>query len=458
MFVLIRKSEYIISRKIRKMGNIFNKVEQPIAPIVRSNSDSDIKVKTRSIKKQIENPIEETKTIPSPVLETISPPTPRKKKCNKCGREIMLKSGTEHPYWWHTDGMGSCSRKIKQSEEVKVHTDSLTTLCHNCDKTVELRWSKNGKPYWRHLVDEDCVSISNESITHRYAKEDLVRRINNCEDIKIVTNCQRCGAKFEETIPEDTEKAVVEHRYNNINGEKAIFDIACLNKEGQIVLGIEIFYKHETNNKMARQGIKWVEVMAVDVLKIGTGFSFTLNNNLKLPRCEGISCLPLSQVALDLGYLVEPIPENKALSFINLISNRSWRIYPSIAPETKLSEWKTFTDRKCCLRCGRTEETKYKKPFCVQCYKDINRINSQIPFFKSRLGWLDNIPDYGHNKACAYCEKTYMNVEDNIRLEKYWGSDNRVSTKLRYKDQELRCCTVCLEEKLIRLNIINETS
>ena len=107
MFVLIRKSEYIISRKIRKMGNIFNKVEQPIAPIVRSNSDSDIKVRTRSIKKQIENPIEETKTVPSPVLETISPPTPRKKKCNKCGREIMLKSGTEHPYWWHTDGMGS---------------------------------------------------------------------------------------------------------------------------------------------------------------------------------------------------------------------------------------------------------------------------------------------------------------------------------------------------------------
>lgn len=440
------------------MGNIFNKVEPPIVPIVRSNSDSDIKVKTRSIKKQVENPIEETKTVPSPVLETISPPTPRKKKCNKCGREIILKSGTEHPYWWHTDGMGSCSKTIKRDKTVAVSNsangNNVTTICHSCNKTVELRWSKNGKPYWKHLIDEDCIPNFNESITHRYAKEELARKINDSEDVRFITSCQRCGFKYEETIPKDTVEVVTEYKYNNPNGEKAIFDIACIDKDSKIVLGIEIFYKHETNNLMARKGVKWVEVMAVDVLKILNQRSFTLNNNQKIPKCEGLSCLPLSQVALDLGYLVEPIPEIKSLNFINQISGRSWRIYPLVNPETRLDIWQSFIERKCCLRCGRTEETKIKKPYCIECYRAINAIEGQIPFLKNKLGWINNIPECGSDKSCFYCEKTYTDVEDNVQLEKFWGPDNKVSTKLRYREQELRCCTICLDEKLNRLKLI----
>lgn len=399
--------------------------------------------------KPVINKIEEVK-----IHTTVPIETDKIKLCSKCGREIILKQGKDHPYWWHTDGNGSCSKVIKREKVLSTNKDSITTICHTCNKEVNLRWSKNGKPYWKHLIEEDCIPSSNESITHRFAKEELTRKINNKEVITMLTTCQRCSSVHEDNISKNVVKAQVEYKYNNINGEKAIFDIACLNVEGKISFGIEIFYKHETDNKMARMGVKWYEVLAVDVLRSVGENNIKLTNNIKLINCDNLSCMSLSETALKLGYLEEPISENEALALINFVSDRSWKMYSDINPNLKLDIWESFVNRKCCLKCGRSENTKIKKPYCVECYKQINQDKINASAIKQKLKWLNNVPQWdGKDKSCYYCSKTYINVEDNIYLEKFWGSNNKVAVKLKYDGFKLRCCTVCLYEKLKRQGI-----
>lgn len=393
------------------------------------------------------------------------------KSCSKCNREIMLKQGTMHPYWWHTDGKGSCSKtNIRQTnssvsgvnticENIEINkpvsSDTLNTICHTCNKEVELKWSRNGKPFWKHLADEGCFPSTSESITHRFAKEQLAKVITNGADVKFKTTCERCGFNYEEDIPKEVSQVVTEYKYNNPNKEKAIFDIACLDKHGNIVIGIEIFYKHETDNKIARMGTKWYEVSAIDVLKFIKLPSFVLNNNIKMSKCDGLSCLSLVQTAINLGYLDEPIPESEILILVNLASGKGWNTYPNFNPSTKVDIWESFIKRNCCLKCGRTENTKIKKPYCVDCYKEINLNRNRIKELNDKLKWLNNAPPYSdQDKSCFYCNRTYMDVEDNIHREKFWGPDRRVSTKLRYNNTDIRCCMVCLSEKLVRLGLI----
>jgi uncharacterized protein YjhX (UPF0386 family) len=304
-------------------------------------------------------------------------------------------------------------------------------------------------------VDNGCIPTSSESITHRYAKEELAKAITNGVDVKFSTTCERCGTNYEEDLPEEVSRVVTEYKYNNPNKEKAIYDIACLDANGNLVIGIEIFYKHETDNKIARMGTQWYEVSAVDVLKVITQPSFTLNNNIKLSKCDNLSCVSLVQTAINLGYLVEPILENEILALINLADGRGWSIYPAHNPGANMDIWESFVKRKCCLKCGRREDTKIKKPFCIECYKEISSDKNKGLELRAKLKWLNNVPPYSEqDRSCFYCNKTYLDVEDNIHLEKFWGIDRRVSTKLRYNGSDLRCCTVCLYEKLKRQGLI----
>lgn len=138
--------------------------------------------------------------------------------------------------------------------------------CPTCDNNLILCWGPKTDPYFRHEITVDCdikPKKVEESLFHNLAKKLLCENLNKGIKITFVRKCVKCNNKFNITHSSiliwECEKRI------DSNGNVGVLDIAGF-EDGDIIFGIEIYYKHRTNNIKAREGIEWVELDTEEVL------------------------------------------------------------------------------------------------------------------------------------------------------------------------------------------------
>ena len=292
--------------------------------------------------------------------------------------------------------------------------------CDDCQGEIVLKWGPKRQPHWAHINKGECKSSSfGESATHKLAKKKIIEFLQGGGILYAKRSCNKCKqVKQVEEIKTQTASTFKEE----FKDTSCIWDVAAINSKDEIIYGIEVLKTHKTTNLSPRENVPWFEFLADDILreldvdvdKFPT--SLTLDDKRDFPKCESKSCslndekfptslmqclrhnnntdikklslecksklyshLSLNDIARELGYLfIRRSYSCKARELMDdamhgkhRVSKDEWNTCGNSGGNSGL--WKEFTDRKCCMRCNRCWTTKYKRPFCGDCWKFIRR-------------------------------------------------------------------------------------
>lgn len=358
--------------------------------------------------------------------------------------------------------------------------------CPDCGTAMILCWGSLRKPYWRHAPNaERSCSSNGESLTHKLAKTYLTNYLNEGGIIQSRHICQRTGVKCN-TIWSDIVislqstgivKFVEEFplSYYDTKGDVQyiIYDIAGLNHDDQIVVGIEIRHTHTTNRKPeGRDIIPWLEVSAQEVLEMLDitpqlpMINLTKLNNSSQQYCNDYCRDLIKHYARQLGYISIDYPyPNESFRLVQAALTGKYRCnterWSSRAEDNSDKRhtsqlWSKFLSMKVCIRCEKHhEDVKYGRPYCMVCYKKTNNEDAdEYPIqyitpqeksaLRSRFAWLNNVPgNWRVRSPCSFCKEIEI-CRRHRRDSSYiwWFGDKK------------RCCTYCLA-KIDSTNNIN---
>src|SRR5512133_1701791 len=275
-----------------------------------------------------------------------------------------------------------------------------TDTCDECKEAIQLCWGEViTTPYWRHVpgpggggVGEPkpkCTGAS-ESATHRLAKRLLLEYLASGSTVVVSRTCE----KHPHTHRGFVFGTAPARRFCGDFRDPArncVWDIATVDTSAgdKVVFGIEVYVTREAD-RLARDGMPWVEVDATQVLDMldrdGHPETLMLKDLRKLSPAECYRCQEevaakesedaaadaakplLFQFASELGFLV----------------GDKWKLPVYAAdqkPDRKL--WKRFLDMERCMKCGQKQERAHRfmgqmsdglkigRPFCRDCYMEV---------------------------------------------------------------------------------------
>jgi hypothetical protein len=392
--------------------------------------------------------------------------------------------------------------------------------CDDCQGEIVLKWGPKRQPHWAHINKGECKSSSfGESATHKLAKKKIIEFLQGGGILYAKRSCNKCKqVKQVEEIKTQTASTFKEE----FKDTSCIWDVAAINSKDEIIYGIEVLKTHKTTNLSPRENVPWFEFLADDILreldvdvdKFPT--SLTLDDKRDFPKCESKSCslndekfptslmqclrhnnntdikklslecksklyshLSLNDIARELGYLfIRRSYSCKARELMDdamhgkhRVSKDEWNTCGNSGGNSGL--WKEFTDRKCCMRCNRCWTTKYKRPFCGDCWKFIRRkeedgqeeeyeeiSEERKNYLRNQIGWLNNVPGgWGNGSPCHFCKRNYLDTEENEKFRKFWEPEgDSVDGYVWFFGDKKCCCTVCLNDNpLIKKIILSDT-
>lgn len=372
--------------------------------------------------------------------------------------------------------------------------------CDDCHKPIVLRWGEERCFHWAHLSKGECKSVSiGESATHKLAKKKLIDFLRVGGNLSFECRCSRCFRAYVDKVPKFTNMDIrfeeeVKYDSTEISTMPCVWDVAAIDGDGKIAFAIEILYKHKTSNILARENVSWFEISAVDILNALDVKDFPVSlsfSNKRSVLCKNSLCISLTEIASKLGYLNDSrayacearrVVDEAILGYYN-VDCKLWQLHsieddnddidPSDIKKVlaeKRELWKELLIRKRCMRCQKSWNTSYKKPFCLSCYKLIKEDNKDIKEkferkttsiackekLRKQLQWLNDVPGgWSNGSSCYFCERSYVNVEENETFKEFWNpTSNYVCGYVWWFGEKKRCCTVCLDSELRTRGII----
>ena len=327
------------------------------------------------------------------------------------------------------------------------HQTKPQKKCPLCGKPIILCWGPFIKPYWRHkssIVNQTCKCDLNgegESDTHLHAKKLLITYLQSGGTCIFTHMCRNNKIKrYTISSTRATKSFETEVSYKNCR-----FDIGGFNDKGELCFGIEIRYKHATDNIINRNDIHWVEVGAIDVISwLDHKFppdQIDLSDDKICPGCD-IKNFQLKQFALEMNYLIETedIPEVKYLQIKQKGCYNIYQVYgkKSFPSPDHLKLWATFESRKKCICCYVTHEVTNNNPYCNNCYK--NKTNIKIT--TTHTPTSDEIQKiYESIEAKKHVSNTCIGNGECLRLS---TSSNNIIIAKKYKHYECEYdCKLC---------------
>jgi hypothetical protein len=360
--------------------------------------------------------------------------------------------------------------------------------CEECKEEIVLCWGEKTKPYWRHLKKStSCNNKSlGESVTHKLAKEYLVNFLNKGGTIQFQNKCNKCKREFETNLIGGRLKFQAEIAHTSSDDKICVFDVAGLNSKDQIIFGIEVYYKHKTDNSSeARKYIEWFEVTAEDVLDTldddKVGKSIILNNCRVINQCENYYCITIRDMARCLGYVdlyspyshevykfIDIAKKGKYAKDIFIWNTKGWDKNSQLYEKTQELRKQTAST-KVCLSCEKKNaEISIWKPFCKLCWQIIKREEEKGEYIASNwqeatdmrqdasnaLFWLRDVPaNWNVGTPCFYCKRTYCDTKENEDFKEFWETDcNYVKGYIFWYGKRC-CCSVCLIDQFEKAKI-----
>ncbi len=350
--------------------------------------------------------------------------------------------------------------------------------CPECGQECVYKCGEKNKPHWAHLPNQKCELKGdqlNESLNHKYAKNQLCEYLNQNNSILITQKCCQC---LEELSPVKIQnvKAIEEYKYSEKSQNKV--DIGIF-KEDEFNCAIEIYLSHKTDENK-REDIIWYELDANEVIN-----NLTNNNNIfkclrREIKCNKQYCLSIEEIAIKFGYLEinTDFYENECRKIIDMaisgkykkeerIWNNNCRNYSDISITNYEGGryWDILKRNEKCIRCSKKNEIQYKRPYCRDCYNHLFRDgnNSDITYkhclsnkkkqLRSKLGcFMDSLDNYNGGYICSICKRDWLNRKLNDEFKNYWKiGTNHVDCKVWWygkygkNGKHKSCCTVCLE-------------
>lgn len=282
-------------------------------------------------------------------------------------------------------------------------------FCVDCGSPLLYKNGDKKRPYFSHRPGESCSGSSNsgggEGDIHYEAKHKLIKFLNEGGEYILSTECSICSLEYESKISLEmfgAIKAIGEHRVENM-----IYDIALLDGEHNVKYIIEIKDSHSTKERPE----PWCEINASTIYYQPLENGKVLKNDRTM-KCDR-QCMSMSEIAKQLGYLNFDIPISEIL--ISSCCNWARPVKSEIIWQTEYDYeyninknnnhiWADFLRREKCLYCSGRHATEKFRPFCLNCWKDINNgkcdtdteiclERSVLNHYKKEYKWLYNVPE-----------------------------------------------------------------
>lgn len=380
--------------------------------------------------------------------------------------------------------------------------------CDQCNQDMILCWGKIiVNPYLKHQSVIQKCNNNGISEFHKMAQNLLTNFLNNNGTVKFRKKCECCS----DILFEKNLKYIKEYCYQ-YKDKKCIYDIVGIKNLDIIsepIIGIEIFYKHRAEKTFVRNKIQWVEIDADEIfLKLDgqTDNSIILEDiscykdlkeqdeqDIFEPECTKIepprqcqickkmniasdkpmyfkSCSKCYSVSMSVNFDYYTLTQFQCeLKYLDRIENfkiktqmihsmalygyyHLYKYYWNIVGNLKYPAgiWISFIKRKQCLKCGIKQNTKYKSPFCINCYRSIKNNNIEYSekievsieyrqFLISKLNWLNDIPgDWRLGSLCYFCKSDTNSIKGFTE----WNNDKKC------------CCIICLENEMEKRELL----
>lgn len=138
--------------------------------------------------------------------------------------------------------------------------------CPECGEEIYLKWGPViVEPYWSHnRSDERCKWLySPETKLHAEAKRVICNALNSNQTISVYTKCKICNEESESTLPVGIK---YEMEVRQDGESRCVWDVAGVDSEDFILMGIEVRNTHATNKLRARAGVWWAEFLATEIM------------------------------------------------------------------------------------------------------------------------------------------------------------------------------------------------
>lgn len=350
--------------------------------------------------------------------------------------------------------------------------------CSICGKGIYFYWHSENKPSYRHADPHTCNDVRmSEYELYKNAKSFLFNYLNKGNKVIFDNFCSQCERSCYMHIPETKwikNDSVANDKYGN-----DIFDLACFESNGNVLLGINIITSHKNNNLFTHGKIAFVEIEACEVIaKLSRGQSLNppIIKDIRYKiGCGHTMCIPMIQLAEELGY--RGFISRYATSSRRLVDaamtgsyyelSKTWLKQSALCRNKDKRHFANeFIRRQKCIRCYNKCQISLLEPYCDSCAKTIINIAKTSKYRKYisetlkyrlwyLLSWLDTVPgNWEYGAACSFCFRNYLCVDDNFTYSNYWEPGTQhVSTKILWFGDEKRCCTVCLEARCSGISI-----
>jgi hypothetical protein len=383
--------------------------------------------------------------------------------------------------------------------------------CMDCGEFVVPHRGLKNRWHFQHHQKSQCkfdetFFINGESDIHKLAKYKLSALIRQKKIITIIgTKCQKitCSNKLRDNnlIHKEDDEIKIEYIINNKTKTRA--DVAIINNN-EIRYIFEVYHTSKTKSDRPDP---WFEIKASEILECNDHKDIITLNDIKDYDCK--LCNPCQQItsnnepiileslcskneiksynkntinindiAKELGYLYIEYPyackANKLLEMAikgKYEKTERWNINHSNNLDKKeaIILWKYFLQHRKCMRCEKSHETSFGKPFCKQCYIQIKREekldltfniviikDTQKFLLRDKFKWLKNVPGgWSLGDKCFFCNENYDDIKLNKKYQQFWNfGSNYVNGYTWYFGDKKCCCTVCLYKQCIIKGIL----
>lgn len=343
--------------------------------------------------------------------------------------------------------------------EVLVNFSGQRDICDECQREIVYhKGPVRQRGHWQHMPGQGTKQVckgAGESAYHRLAKHFLMYHLMTGKTLTFASTCRQCDSSMPLVKIPAFSSVDQEYKYVANSGEVSFFDVVCLNKDNQIVFGIEVWASHKTKRVDARAGVPWVEVRADDVLILmdptNNPISAHLTDHREHIGCKKEFCLPMVEIACALGFseVYDPYVNDackladEAMRGKYRASQMLW-LSRSNGNKPPYGLWNAFLARRRCLRCSHPHDTSYMKPYCLRCYKQTCKedqdgidVNRWLPSdrkveLRKALYWINALPgNWRVGAPCHFCAEEYLKRDDHGYV--WWFGDKK------------RCCATCLD-------------
>lgn len=229
-------------------------------------------------------------------------------------------------------------------------------MCDLCKKEIYLTWSKLGIPYFFHKNNTQCNNIfphTPEMII--MVKNLLYSHLEKGGGIVIRSFCDTCCDRADTNISDRKDIYVKDYTFIDNKGNECTFDIAYLDEKNTFKQG---YFLWTQDRQDPDTNLIWFKLNPNNVLAALDKYCnlAVINNYLNIATCNKVYCIPMSSMAILLGYYL----------------NDCWNIFGiSVKGTVDKKIWKAFLLREKCIKCEKSCHTLFKQPFCQSCLEEV---------------------------------------------------------------------------------------